>query len=170
MSGLFLEVESPRLRREMSCAILATVLGRTVTLLGSCCKRAAPSLACASKPSRQALVPMMKMLSVRGDCHGFHRLGGLPWLHAKLNNLSTLLLRSAFQRFPESHWYVKLDYFCHNWLLQACEFHGATRSVPYFRYRIIGSPCLNLSKIAQLSWQTECLLAVEYGVPGIYGD
>jgi hypothetical protein len=106
--------ESLRFGRQVSWAILAAVLGRAVTLLASCHERAAPCPTSAPKPSRQALEPTMMMLSKKLGWHGFHQLGGFPWSHAKLDDGSILLLRSAFQRFPEGPWYVKLNHFCHN--------------------------------------------------------
>jgi hypothetical protein len=98
----------------MSQAILATMLGRTVTLFASCGKLAAPYLTSASKPSRQALVPLVKMLPMRHDCHGLHYLAGFACLRAKLDNLSALPSPREFQGFPEDRRHVKLDHLCHN--------------------------------------------------------
>jgi hypothetical protein len=105
----------------MSEAILATVLGGAVTLFATCRKLAAPCLTSAPKPSRQALVPTMKMFSMRRDCHRLHHLGGFPRLNAKLDDLSAWLLRSPFQRFSENRGYVKLNNLRHSHLPRACD-------------------------------------------------
>jgi hypothetical protein len=105
----------------MSRAILATVLGRSVTLFASCGKLAAPSLTSAPKPSGQALVPMVRMLSTRPDCHRLHYLRRFPCSPAKLDNLCRLVLRSALQGFPENRRFVKLNHFRHSSLHHACQ-------------------------------------------------
>jgi hypothetical protein len=99
----------------MSQAISATLLGSTVAILASLGKLATPHFASAPKPSRQALVPMVKMFPMRRDCHGLPCLGGLLCLPAKLNNFSALLPPRAFQRFPKNRWHVKLNHLRHDY-------------------------------------------------------
>jgi hypothetical protein len=104
----------------MDRAILAAVLGRSVTLFAFRGKLAAPCLTSTPKPSSQALVPLVKMLAVRRNCDGFH-LGGFPCLLAKFDDLCRLVLRSALQGFPENRRFVKLNHFRHSYLHHACE-------------------------------------------------
>jgi hypothetical protein len=59
---------------QMSQVKLATVLSRTVALFAFLGKFAAPSFTSAPKSSRQALVPTVKMLPTRRNCHGLHYL------------------------------------------------------------------------------------------------
>jgi hypothetical protein len=40
-----------------------------------------------------------KMLPMRHEYQGLHRLGGFPCLRAKLDDLCTLLVRGPFLRF-----------------------------------------------------------------------
>ena len=82
--------ESLRLGCQMSSAILATVLGRAVTLFASCVELATPRLTRAPEPSRQALVPMVKMLSMRRDHQGLHGLASLVQHCLKCCNLVSL--------------------------------------------------------------------------------
>jgi len=114
----------------MSRAIPATVLGRSVTLVASCGKLAAPGLAGAPKPSRQALVPMVKVLAMRLDCYGLHDLGRFPCLRAKLDDLCALLFLSAFQRFVENRRYIKLNHFPHSHLLRTVNLCGQAATRP----------------------------------------
>ena len=80
----------------MSEAISATLLGSTVAIFASLGKLTAPHFARAAKTARQALVPVVKMLSMRLEYQGLHGLRGFPWLRAKLNDLCTLLVQCAF--------------------------------------------------------------------------
>src|ERR1700730_14872798 len=112
----------------MSLAILATGLGRAVTLFASCGKLAAPCLTRAPKPSCQALVPIVKMFSMRRDC----------------------LLRSAFQRLSEDRRYAKRNHFRHYYLLHACESLRKAANSPTFvqNYSVLDSHNRSLSKNA----------------------
>jgi hypothetical protein len=124
------------------------VLGRTVTRFASYGKLAAPYLTSASKPSRQALVPMVKMLPMRHDCHGLRYLAGFPCLRAKLDNLSALLPPRPFQGFPENRRNVKLDHLCHDYPFFSLQTfaHGA---LPFVRnYSVLESRSRSLSKTA----------------------
>jgi hypothetical protein len=85
--------ESLRLGCQMSWAILSTMRRCLLTLFAFCTKLAAPSLASAPKSSRQALVPLVRMLSMRRDCHGLHGLRGFLRSRAKLDNLCAVLVR-----------------------------------------------------------------------------
>jgi hypothetical protein len=53
----------------MGWAISTPLFGGDLALMGSFGKLAAPSLAIASETSREALVPMMRMLLTRRDWH-----------------------------------------------------------------------------------------------------
>ncbi len=95
----------------MSYAISTTLLGSTVASFASLGKLTAPHFTRAAKTARQALVPVVKMLSTRLEYQGLHCLGGFPCLRAKLDDLRALLPRRAFQGFPENRRYVKFNHF-----------------------------------------------------------
>jgi hypothetical protein len=97
------------------------LLGSNVAIFASFGKLTAPHFARTAKTTRQALVPMMKMLLMRLEYQGRHGLCGFPCLRAKLDDLCTLLVQCAFQRFVKDRGYVKLNHFAHNHLLHACE-------------------------------------------------
>jgi hypothetical protein len=143
--------KSLRLGCQMSRAIPAAVLGRSVTLFASCAKLAAPCLTSAPKPSRQAPVPMVKMLAMRRDCCGLHDLGGFPCPRAKLDHLRTLRLRSTLQRFVEDRRHMKLDHFPHSHLLMFAKLCGLAAKQPGPSHRPLqrtGLRDISLSKTA----------------------
>ena len=141
----------------MSLAILATGLGRTVTLFASCGKLAAPSLTRAPKPSCQALVPMVKMLPMRHDCHGPHYLAGFACLRAELDNLSALPSPREFQGFPEDRRHVKLDHLCHDYPFFSLQTFadGLRQPTIYVRnHSVLESRSRSLSKTAPQTRRT----------------
>jgi hypothetical protein len=75
VAGFLFDEESLRLECQMSQTVSATLLGSTVAIFASLGKLTAPDFAHTAKTARQALVPVVKMLSMRGDCHGLHCLG-----------------------------------------------------------------------------------------------
>jgi hypothetical protein len=107
----------------MSEAILAALLGRTITLFHSFGKLAAPRFASAPETSRQALVPIVKMLPTRLDCRGLHSLGGLPCLRAKVDNFPASR-QFTLQRCVEIRRDVKLNHLRHDFLLMPANLYG----------------------------------------------